>query len=70
MLSFAFNAFSFRELTMNYLVSGHSQNENDSAHSVIEKATRKMTIYTIDQWHAAIDNKVEEQSRSCSSGTR
>ena len=64
MLSFAFNAFSFHELTMNYLVSGHSQNENDSAHSVIEKATRKMTIHTIDQWHAAIDmsfrkNKVE-----------
>ena len=50
---------------MNYLVSVVvTQNENDSAHSVIENATRKMTIYSMDQWHAAIDmsfrkNKVE-----------
>ena len=48
MLLFAFHTFSFRELAMNYLVSSHSQNENDSAHSVIEKATIKMTINTID----------------------
>ena len=55
LLSFAFKTFLFYELTMNNLVSGHSQNGNDSAHSVIEKTTRKMTIHTIDQWHAAID---------------
>ena len=42
------------EITLNFLVSGHSQNENDTAHSVIEKATNKRTIYTTAQWETAI----------------
>jgi len=42
------------ELTMNFLVTGHSQNENDTAHSNIEQAVRKRTLYTPDQWKTAI----------------
>ena len=33
------NIESIKE-NMNYLVSGHSQNENDTAHSIIENATK------------------------------
>ena len=54
MLSLALNALNFEEITMNYLVTGHSQNENDSAHSAIEKKTVNQTIYTMAQWEMAI----------------
>ena len=54
MLSLAPNIFHFDEITMNYLVTGHSQNENDNAHSCIESHTRGKTIYTLDQWELAI----------------
>ena len=39
---------------INYLISGHSYNENDTAHSVIESAFRKNTLYTMAQWETAI----------------
>ena len=45
---------SIEELSLNFLVSGHSQNENDNAHSVIEAAARKHTIYPVAQWEVAI----------------
>ena len=41
-------------LSMNFLVSGHSQNENDSAHSNIEQTVRLCTLYTPEQWKAAM----------------
>ena len=54
MLSIALNIFKFDTVTMNYLVTGYSQNENDWAHSCIEKHTKDMTIFTPDQWETAI----------------
>ncbi|CAH0718339.1 unnamed protein product, partial [Brenthis ino] len=36
-----------------FLVVGHIQNEGDSIHSVIEKKTRNVLIYTPDQWTLA-----------------
>ena len=42
-------------LSLNFLVSGHSQNDNDNADSVIEAATRKHTIYRVVQWETAIE---------------
>ena len=54
MLSIALNIFIFDTVTMNYLVTGHSQNENDCAHSCIEKHTKDITIFTPDQWETAI----------------
>ena len=49
-----FKKETFEELTLNFFVSGHSQNENDNAHSVIETTARKHTIYTLAQWETAI----------------
>ena len=45
---------SIEELSLNYLVSGHSQNENDNGYSVIEAAAWTHTIYTVAQWETAI----------------
>ena len=39
---------------MNFLVTGHSQNENDTAHSQIESKTRLRTLYTPTEWRTAI----------------
>ena len=50
----AFYKSKIEELTMNFLVTGHSQNENDTAHSNIEQAVRKRKLYTPDQWRTAI----------------
>ena len=44
----------FLQLGMNFLVSGHSQNENDTAHSSIENITRMRKLYTPEQWKAVI----------------
>ena len=65
MLSFAIKNFHFREFTINNLDAGDSENENDTAHSVIEKITRRSTIHFTNWWHAAIDmsfkkNNVED----------
>ena len=37
-----------------FLVVGHSQNENDTAHSTIERNYRGKTIYTTAQWEVTI----------------
>ena len=39
---------------MTYLVSGHTQSENDNAHSVIEQMASKSTLYTPSEWEALI----------------
>ena len=37
-----------------YLEKGHTQNENDSVHSTIERAARKIPVYTPDQWCSVV----------------
>jgi len=54
MLSEALTKFKYNDISLNFLVSGHSQNENDNAHSVIETACRNRTIYTTNQWEISI----------------
>ena len=53
-VAYCLNKFKAKEITLNYLVSGHTQNENDNAHSVIESGTKDAMIYTTEQWEAAI----------------
>lgn len=50
----AFLKHGFQRLEMNFLVTGHSQNENDTAHSLIESKTRMRTLYTPTEWRTAI----------------
>lgn len=54
MLSYAVESLDFEEISLNFLVIGHSQNENDNAHAVIERAVSNKTIYSTEQWETAI----------------
>ena len=49
MLSHAIIKLGLDKINLTFLVPGHSQNENDNAHSVIEGACRILTIYTTTQ---------------------
>ena len=37
-----------------YLERGHTENEGDSTHSTIERAARRVNIYTPMQWYAVV----------------
>jgi len=37
-----------------YLQRGHTENEGDSMHSTIERAARRVNIYTPMQWYAVV----------------
>ena len=55
MLAYAIEVLpNIKEVTLNFLITGHSQNENDSIHSIIETDTKQNTIFTTDQWQTAI----------------
>lgn len=49
MLIFASMMFKLK-ITYRFLECGHTQNEGDSMHSVIENASKNRTIYTPDDW--------------------
>ena len=53
-LHHAFLEFKYDMVTLNFLVSGHSQNENDNAHSLIETKSRNKVVYTTEQWQTVI----------------
>ncbi|GFO46251.1 DNA repair protein rhp54 [Plakobranchus ocellatus] len=48
------NYSSLQELEHCFLERGHTQNENDSVHSVISRAAKNIPIYTPEQWAAVI----------------
>ncbi|XP_070194118.1 uncharacterized protein [Littorina saxatilis] len=50
MLWYALTKFHFDEIEHVFFVSGHSQNEGDSMHSVIERMSRHVVVYTPSQW--------------------
>lgn len=53
--------FIFLYFLFSYLFTGHTQSVGDTVHSVIEKASRKRTIFTQDEWATIIENaKVTE----------
>ena len=42
------------KLCLTFLQKGHTENENDSVHSVIERATKYAVIYSPEQWYSAM----------------
>lgn len=54
MLTFMNKRHSLDKLVLTFLEKGHTETENDSVHSVIERATRNMEIFTPDQWYATV----------------
>ena len=56
MLSNALKTLGFEKIELIFLVSGHSQNENDNSHSVIEQYSRARFVYSTNQWETVIQN--------------
>ena len=50
MLWYALSTFEFEEIEHIFFVSGHSQNDGDSMHSVIERNSKHVPVYTPTQW--------------------
>ena len=42
------------KLCLTFLQKGHTENEKDSVHSVIERATKHAVIYSPEQWYSAV----------------
>ncbi|GFO12812.1 transmembrane and tpr repeat-containing protein 2 [Plakobranchus ocellatus] len=53
-LWFARNHLSLSKITHTFLEKGHTETENDSIHATIERATRRLEVYTPDQWYTAV----------------
>ena len=54
MFSLAVKTFGLDFIDITFLVSGHSQNENDTANLTIEKNYHQKTIFTPAQWETVI----------------
>ena len=50
MLWYALRKFEFEEIEHIFFMSGHSQIESDSMHSVTELSSRHVSVYTSTQW--------------------
>lgn len=50
LLNFIMKATHVNDVNMIFMESGHSQNEGDSMHALIEKASRQIDVYVPDQW--------------------
>ena len=51
---YCMNVFKLERITHKFLEKGHTQNENDSIHATIERASKNISIYTTLQWSATI----------------
>ncbi|CAG9788284.1 unnamed protein product [Diatraea saccharalis] len=55
---FAFYLFAAKKFNVNivhrFLEKGHTQNENDSIHALIERCAKNKTIYTPEQWFTLV----------------
>ena len=54
MLSNAITDLKLKKTELTFLVPGHSQNETDTAHSVIESHYRNRFVYKPNQWESTI----------------
>ena len=48
------HTMDIKSICQKYLEKGHTQNENDSMHSTIERSSRKIEIYSTAEWAAVI----------------
>ena len=64
MLSLAVQWFLFDSINLNFFVTGHSQNENDTIHALVERDARKLNTYTLDQWETVIMNALTKNTEN------
>ena len=51
---YARKSIVFSSICHTFLEVGHTETENDNVHSVIERKTREIELYTPDQWYGAV----------------
>ena len=57
----AAQTLGFQEISHTFFVRGHSENEADTIHSLVEKNSKHMRIFTTSQWAFAISTaKIEK----------
>ena len=54
MLWYTIQKFNLESIEHKYLEKGNTQNENDSVHAWIERASRQICVYTPAQWASVI----------------
>ena len=54
MLCYATIVLDIEEINMNFLVTGHSHNLNDTAHKNVETTTSHLKLFTTEMWSTAI----------------
>ena len=62
-LSCALQELHSKEIGLNFLVTGHSQNENDSAHAKVEVAAKICIVYSPLEWQTIIRNSLRKASQ-------
>ncbi|XP_055705258.1 uncharacterized protein LOC129803000 [Phlebotomus papatasi] len=50
------------DITHRYLERGHTQNEADSVHALIERKTKNQTIFVPNQWYSLIRNAKKKEA--------
>ena len=61
MLAFMKNRLGLNKLAVVLVEKGHTETENESVHSVIERATITTEMYTPEHWYAAFQRRQEMQ---------
>ena len=66
MMSIVIQKFkNIKSIHLSFLERGHTQNENDSVHSVIERSKKGVSIYHPYQWTTLIENACKSRPYLC-----
>ena len=57
-LSLALSWFDFESITLSFFITGHSYNENDTVHSIIEREAQRLSTFTLDNWETVIKSSL------------
>lgn len=68
MYTYAVSVLKIKAITHKFLVKGHTQNEGDAAHSIVEKATKKALksgpVYVPSQFFSIIRSSKKQDKLS------
>ena len=56
------NAISIKKINLFFFESGHSQNENNAVHSVIERSAKRVAVFVPEQWYTLIRSTSKKKS--------
>ena len=54
MITLAMSWYGFSKIVLSFFITGHSQNENDTAHALIEREAQRVQTFTSSQWETVI----------------